>query len=102
MAEQAPLVWLTVTSPLDAPKQISISRDTSVAAPSEPVDDTPYSYEYTARHDGGTLPPLRVDNMYGHLVDALREAKASTDAYLLQLVALEAGNKAAPPAKVSG
>lgn len=55
-------------------------RDISVPAPPEEIDDTPYSYAYTGRHDGGPLEPSKPSNHYGHLLSSLIEMKAVLDA----------------------
>lgn len=94
------LITVDITSPLADHKHIEVDRDLTAPPPPELVDDTPYSYEYTGKHDSGPLPPIRTDNMYGHLLDALKEAKASTDAQLVNLVTLEAGMRPSPAPKV--
>ncbi len=95
----AVLVTATITAPgLAAPITVHVARDVSVPPAPEPVDDTPYSHAYTGRHDGGDLPPLRTDNVYGHVVAALMQAKAEVDAELVALVPKAAG----PERKVRG
>jgi len=83
--------------------EVVCSRPLHLPPPPEAVDDTPHSWAYTGRHDSGPLPAQRTDTMYGHLVDALAEAKTRTDAIIVALVAAEAAAaRAAPPAaKVS-
>ncbi len=76
---QVVLVRCVVTSPSGIVER-SISRDLSSAAPLEVIDDTPYSWAYTGRHDGGALPPTRNDTMYGHVLNAVMEAKGVVDA----------------------
>lgn len=82
---------------------VTICRDTSAAPMPEATDDASHSFAYTGKHDNGPLPPIRTDNMYGHLVDALQEAKVETDKFMVALVAEEAATGAAkaPPPKVN-
>ena len=54
-------------------------RDTATPAPIEAVDDAPFSYGFTGRHDGGSLPPTR-GGYYAHLLDAVAAAKAAVAA----------------------
>lgn len=55
------------------------ARDTANPAPIEAVDDAPFSYGFTGRHDGGALPPTR-GGYYAHLLDAVAAAKAAVAA----------------------
>jgi hypothetical protein len=52
---------------------LSLVRDLAAPAPVEAVDDTPFSFAYTGRHDGGPLPPTPAaqNAFYGHLLSAL-------------------------------
>ena len=52
---------------------VSVTRDTSAPAAAEVVDDTPFSFEYTARHDGGPLPGASpsYNPYYDHLLAAI-------------------------------
>lgn len=76
-------------------RAVTVARDLAAPAPPEPLDDTPYSHGWTGRHDGGPLPPPRADGMYGHVLDAVLEAKARTEAFMVAALAAEAAVGAA-------
>eukprot|EP01138_Halocafeteria_seosinensis_P007837 gb/GECG01008007.1/.p1 GENE.gb/GECG01008007.1/~~gb/GECG01008007.1/.p1 ORF type:complete len:175 (+),score=30.22 gb/GECG01008007.1/:1-525(+) len=60
----------------------------------ESVDTAPYSFQYTGRHDHGSLPP--VANPRGHysaLLTACQKAKEETEAILKPIVDKERGSK---------
>ena len=50
------------------------ARDVSRPAHPENVDDAPFSFGFTGRHDGGVLPPVR-DGFYAHVLDACSAMK---------------------------
>ncbi len=50
---------------------VSVSRDISGTAPEEVVDDTPFSFAYTGRHDNGELPTSTVSSPFSHLLAAV-------------------------------
>jgi hypothetical protein len=104
MADPVVLVSVTVSVRGAPVASVSAARDVSAPAPAEAVDTAPYSHGYTGRHDGGPLPPQRTDTGYGHLLSAVVEAKAATDAELIKLVPPPAAAAAAAPpaAKVRG
>lgn len=79
------LIELTITAPGTVPHTIAITRDLTAPPPLEPVDAAPFSHGFTGRHDGGALPPPGA-NHYSRVIDAVAEAKASTDAYVLSMV----------------
>lgn len=97
-----PLISVDIYAPHASAHSIVISKDLSKPSPTEVIDDTAFSYEFTGKHDHGRLPTIRTDNRYGHLVEALKEAKAATDKQILALMALEAADNPgkAPAAKV--
>lgn len=64
----------------------AFQRDASTPAPPEEIDDTPYSYAYTGRHDGGPLVPAEPSDYYGHLLSSLVEMKAALDASMKENV----------------
>lgn len=91
---------------------VPVSRDLSVAPPPEAIDASPFSFDYTGKHDDGDLPPICVaagtaSAFYGHLVDSLREAKTAVDALVKAEVMRDAssgssaGAAAAASAKVN-
>ena len=67
----------------------SVSRDLSVPSPAEPVDDTPFSFAYTGKHDNGTLPPLSGENSYGHVLSAVATLKEQFEVSMRQLIAAD-------------
>jgi hypothetical protein len=71
-----PLVTITITG---APPIVAF-RDPSSAAP-EAVDDSPYSFQWTGRHDGGALPAPPERGHYALSLSALAEAKSAMDAH---------------------
>jgi hypothetical protein len=95
-----PIVSIDICAPHAPQHSIVISKDLSKPSPLETIDDAAFSYEFTGKHDHGALPPIRADNRYGHLVEALAEAKAVTDRHILALMAMEAAENHAPSAKV--
>lgn len=93
------MISVTMSFPsLAAPKVVTVARDLGTKPAAEEVDTSAYSFEYTGKHDHGDLLPI-ADNVYGHLVDALKEAKATVDAALKAEVAAT-GAAAGPKAKV--
>lgn len=72
-------------------RTITVSRDLSKPAPTEKLDDSPYSFEYTGKHDHGALPPQGEGTSYGHLLDAILEAKAVSDAHLREMLTANSG-----------
>jgi predicted dehydrogenase len=82
------LVTVEIRLEGEEPVTISVSRDLSEPGP-DVVDDRPYSFEWTGRHDGGELV---VDHGSGHLpnlVQALGEAKARAEDVLRPLAERE-------------
>ena len=77
---------------------VAVARDPAVPAPAEAIDDAPYAHAYTGRHDGGQLPPIRTDNVYGVVLSCVVEAKARVDAAMQTL--LPSGGGAAGAAVV--
>jgi hypothetical protein len=71
-----PLVTITI----DGAPAIAACRD-SQSLYSEAVDDAPFSFAWTARHDGGPLPPPPAAGHYALALSALAEAKAAMDAH---------------------
>lgn len=92
-----PLLTVTLTTPDGGERALVVARDAAAAPPaSEPVDAAPFSFGFTGRHDGGALPaPGR--NAYSHLLDAVAEAKAATDGFLVSLLPAAAAGAAKPP-----
>ena len=68
----------------------ALRRDTSIEAAPEAVDDAPHSCCFTGRHDDGALPPPP-KGFYAHLLDAVVEAKALTDAHVLSILPVKKG-----------
>jgi hypothetical protein len=98
------LVSMTVSGPGIPAFAAQVARDLTAEPPTEAIDDAPYSFGYTGKHDGGLLPPARVDNVYGHVLAALLDAKAQTDVFLRGLpstapAAVAAAGAAASPAR---
>jgi len=91
------IVGYEIVGPSSAPVARAVSRDLGAPAPAEAVDDTPYSYAFTGRHDGGALPP-NASNMYGHVLSAVIELKAAFEVDMVKLIA-EGPPKEAPAAK---
>ena len=91
------LVKITITG---APA-ISISRDPSSTAP-EPVDNAPYSFAWTGRHDGGALPQPPEGGHYALALSALAEAKAAMDAHFTAAADRERETAAAAAAAAAG
>lgn len=104
MAENATaLVTCTIRAPGVEAVTVTIARDVTSPALAEAVDDTSYSFAYTGKHDGGQLLPSRTDSLYGHVVDALIEAKSKIDGEMQKLLpapAPTAPAAASPAAKV--
>ena len=77
------LIRCSFAGPATGDAALAIVADISKTAPPEMRDDEagPYSFEYSGRHDSGPLPPVS-ENYYSHLVAAIREAKAKTDALI--------------------
>lgn len=91
-------ISVTIASPGAEPVHVAVRRDLSAPSPAEAVYDTPFSYAYTGRHDGGALSAGRTDNMYGHVLDALLECKLEVDSHMKRLVAAEVGLGSSRPA----
>ena len=89
----APLVTITLSG---APT-IAVSRDPSSAAP-EAIDATPFSFQWTGRHDGGPLPQPPDSGHYALALSALAEAKAAMDAHFAREAAAAAAAGAAAAA----
>jgi hypothetical protein len=92
------LISFSITTPAGTAALTAV-RDCATPAPPEDIDDTPYSFAFTGRHDGGALPPQRTDGPYGHLVGALLEVKAGAEALMVAALAREGGAAPAPAAK---
>lgn len=92
-----PLLRVTIATPGGGERAVVVARDEAAPPPaSEPVDAAPFSFGFTGRHDGGALPaPGR--NVYSHLLDAVAEAKAATDGYLVSLLPAAAPSAAKQP-----
>jgi hypothetical protein len=77
-----PFVSITLSalspSPAAPLAQVHVLRAPGSAHP-EPLDASPYSYQWTARHDGGALPEPSATGHYALALSALQEAKASMD-----------------------
>jgi septal ring-binding cell division protein DamX len=81
-----PVVDVLIVTPYGGERRILAARDLTAPPPaSEPVDAQPFSHGFTGRHDGGALPAPGV-NAYSHVIDAVAEAKAATDAYVVSLL----------------
>ena len=79
-----------------------IRRDVSAIAAGEAVDATPYSFEFTGKHDDGSLPAAG-SGYYAHLVDSLLEAKIAIDSVLkLEAAKEKISNPVGAPPKVCG
>ena len=79
-----------------------IRRDVSAIAAGEAVDATPYSFEFTGKHDDGGLPAAG-SGYYAHLVDSLLEAKIAIDSVLkLEAAKEKISNPVGAPPKVCG
>jgi hypothetical protein len=89
----APLVTITLSG---APT-IAVSRDPSSAAP-EAIDATPFSFQWTGRHDGGPLPQPPDSGHYALALSALAEAKAAMDAHFAREAAAATAAAAAAAA----
>ena len=77
-----------------------IRRDISTAAAGEAVDATPYSFDFTGKHDDGVLPAAG-SGYYAHLVDGLMETKIAIDSVLKVEAAREkVSNPVGAPPKV--
>jgi hypothetical protein len=79
------LVDVELFGPEGRSERVRVSADLRAPVPSEPVADGPSSYAFTGRHDRGPLRPEPSSPAYGHLVAALVDAKAQTDAAILRL-----------------
>ena len=77
-----PFVSITLSALAPSPAaplaQVRVLRAPGSAHP-EPLDASPYSYQWTARHDGGALPEPSATGHYALALSALQEAKASMD-----------------------
>ena len=82
MSADDPFVSITLSALSGAPApplaQVHIHRAPGSAHP-EPLDASPYSFQWTARHDGGALPAPAATGHYALALSALQEAKASMD-----------------------
>ncbi len=62
-------------TPSDAPvsRVVSVTRCSTDPAPTEAIDDTPFSFAFTGRHDGGALPvtDALTNGRFGHLLAAI-------------------------------
>lgn len=81
-----PIVRVSIYHEGTEVSNILIEKNLQTSPPVEIIDDTPYSYNYTGRHDGGPLPPIPTHNIYGHIVEAIKEAKLSVDQEIQKLV----------------
>uniref|UniRef100_A0A7S1UMU8 Uncharacterized protein n=1 Tax=Phaeomonas parva TaxID=124430 RepID=A0A7S1UMU8_9STRA len=52
-------------------------------------------FRYTGRHDNGLMPALREGGGYHAMLQAVKEAKADTDAYLSAVIEAEAKGEGA-------
>ena len=91
------LVKITITG---APV-ISISRDPTSTAP-EPIDNAPYSFAWTGRHDGAALPQPPEGGHYALALSALAEAKAAMDAHFAAVAERERDAASASTAEAAG
>ena len=89
----APLVTITLSG---APT-IAVSREPSSTAP-EAIDATPFSFQWTGRHDGGPLPQPPDSGHYALALSALAEAKAAMDAHFAREAAAAGAAAAAAAA----
>jgi hypothetical protein len=93
-AMEAPFIEITVTSLEPAAQlpassaplaHLSITREPGAVCP-EPLDATPFSFQWTARHDSGELPPVPSTGHYALAVSSLQEAKSRMDAEFQRLL----------------
>lgn len=73
---------------------LNASRDLGSQATTEAVDDQPYSFAYTGKHDGGQLPPNNVANSYGHVLSAVQELKDRFEAEMRRMIDETEGQRA--------
>lgn len=77
------LIDVVITTPDGAMRSIQVSRDLTRPPPaSEPIDTQPFSHGFTGKHDSGQLPAAG-QNVYSHVLDAVTEAKATTDQFIV-------------------
>ena len=74
-----PVIHVSIQQDNKEVANVQIHKNLLLPSPIEIIDDTPYSYHYTGRHDGGILPPIPTHNIYGHILEAIKEAKVSVD-----------------------
>lgn len=60
---------------------VCVQRDLSLAPVSETLDSTPHTTLYTGKHDGGDLPNPK-ENKYSHVLEAIKQAKVESDAFI--------------------
>ena len=74
---------------------VSVGRAPGSVCP-EPLDASAYSFQWTARHDGGALPAVADRGHYALALSSLTEAKATMDLEFQRLLGK------APPAGQGG
>jgi hypothetical protein len=74
---------------------VSVGRAPGSVCP-EPLDSSAYSFQWTARHDGGALPAVADRGHYALALSSLTEAKATMDLEFQRLLGK------APPAGQGG
>lgn len=65
--------------------RVCVRRAAGSACP-EPLDASPFSYQWTARHDAGALPAPPSTGHYALALSSLQEAKAAMDAEFQRLL----------------
>jgi hypothetical protein len=76
------LVSVSISISGEPEKRLSYERDLIQPGKPELIDASPYSHEYTGKHDHGDLPPPKQHLHYSNLLDAVLTAKKESDEFI--------------------
>lgn len=79
----------------------SVSRPIDALAP-ELVDGSPFSFQFTGRHDAGILPVINSTGHYALLLECVAEAKNIADAALTNDIATATTTGVAKKPRIQG